>query len=478
MKSPDRSEAAAPHRQTYLTRKTKWGWGGYTGFIDIYPNAFFQQLAYPLFNIFLGMNPGLIGLMLGLRKFWDAFTDPLIGNWSDNTKSRWGRRRPFIFVGSLLMPATFLLIYFIPQELDETPMFYYLMATSLVFYLAYTVLAVPLGALGLELTPNPKERNGLFAARATIAPIGWLLTGWYFAISQAPIFTDMMQGVRVLAVVSAVVMAGMGLWLVANVRERPEIAVRASKQPKARILKGIAESFQIKPFRYLFLSQLVFAIGFSLVSAFSTMMLVFLVLGGDKAQGAVWQGITNTTTHVVSMIVALLVVPPIALRLGKRRTLIVGMGFDVVAAFLRFFCYLPGLPFLVIIPWFFTAISSAKTGVMTGSMMADICDYDELVNGQRREGLFSAVWGWLNKTAYSIGTMVSGFLLVAVGYDVDLGAEQGEQTFFLMRAVFAFVPGILGLLGFYFAYKYELTDERMEEVERQLIEKRKAQDSD
>ena len=105
-------------------------------------------------NLGLGMNPALVGLLGALPRLTDAITDPLMGYISDHTRTRWGRRRPYIFIGAIAVAIIFALLWQLPDDKSEAFYFWYFLSGSLIFYLAYTMYATPWVALGYELTPD------------------------------------------------------------------------------------------------------------------------------------------------------------------------------------------------------------------------------------------------------------------------------------------------------------------------------------
>ena len=102
-------------------------------------------------NVGLGMNPALVGTLQAIPRFTDALTDPVMGYVSDNTRSRFGRRRPYIFVGAICVGLVFALMWQLPPGRSENFYFWVFLAGSILFYLCYTVFATPWVALGLSL---------------------------------------------------------------------------------------------------------------------------------------------------------------------------------------------------------------------------------------------------------------------------------------------------------------------------------------
>ncbi|MFT6520180.1 MAG: GPH family glycoside/pentoside/hexuronide:cation symporter, partial [Candidatus Azotimanducaceae bacterium] len=151
-------------------------------------------------NLGLGMNPALVGLLAALPRLTDALTDPLMGYLSDHTTSRWGRRRPYIFVGAILAGIAFALLWQLPRGHSESFYFWFFLLGSLVFYLAYTVFATPWVALGYELTPDYHERTRLMGVQNFMGQLAYVVSPWFLLIMQAEYFDDIVDGASYLAI--------------------------------------------------------------------------------------------------------------------------------------------------------------------------------------------------------------------------------------------------------------------------------------
>ena len=171
-------------------------------------------------NLGYGMNPALVGLLGALPRLTDAITDPVMGHVSDHTRSRWGRRRPYIFVGAIMAPVILALLWQLPEGRSESFYFNYFLIGSLIFYLAYTVFATPWVALGYELTPDYNERTRLMGAQNFIAQLAWVAAAWFLLFMELPVFGDMCQGAASLAIVLALACAGLGVLPALFLRER------------------------------------------------------------------------------------------------------------------------------------------------------------------------------------------------------------------------------------------------------------------
>ncbi len=163
-------------------------------------------------NLGLGMNPALVGLLGSLPRLIDAFTDPLMGYISDHTKSKWGRRRPYIFLGAILAAISFALLWQLPRDQSEDFYFWFFLMGSMFFYLAYTMFATPWVALGYELTPDYHERTRIMAVQNFMGQFAWLVAPWFLLFMQnETLFNDMIEGAGWLAIIIAIFTVCIGI---------------------------------------------------------------------------------------------------------------------------------------------------------------------------------------------------------------------------------------------------------------------------
>ena len=130
----------------------------------------------------LGMNPVLAGLLGALPRFLDALTDPIMGFISDNTKSKWGRRKPYILIGSVISGVAYMIMWQLNPEDSEMYNFFYFLVVSLFFYIGYTIFATPLIGLGYEMTPDYNERTRLMAVSQFMGQMAWVIAPWFWVI--------------------------------------------------------------------------------------------------------------------------------------------------------------------------------------------------------------------------------------------------------------------------------------------------------
>jgi GPH family glycoside/pentoside/hexuronide:cation symporter len=434
-------------------------------------------------NVGLGMNPALVGTLQAVPRFWDALADPVMGFVSDNTRSRYGRRRPYILVGAILVGLSFALMWQLPSGHSEMFYFWVFLASSIAFYTFYTVFAAPWVALGYEMTPDYHERTRLMAVMNFMGQFAWISLPWSYAVmSNERLFTDTVQGARVLAIVIGVVVAGCGVMPAFFCRERAE-PERPVAEGKANGLKGVGRNVReffkgffitLRRKEFLKLCGGTFFLfnGIMLIGAFGSYITIYYVCGGDAGLGATYMGLFGTISTVATL-ASIALVTWLSKRLGKRSTFMIATGVTLVGSLLKWFCYDPLEPWKVLLPAPLMAVGMGGLFTLMGSMIADVCDLDALECGQRREGMFGAVYWWMVKLGMALAFGASGYLLNGTGFDVELGGAQTSRTFLLMRSFDVIVPAVAAAISILLVWSYKITEERSLEI-RQETDKRRA----
>ena len=207
------------------------------------------QLAFPIFNLTLGMSATLVGAALALGRLWDAFSDPFMGSVSDNARTRWGRRRPFILRGGVLFAVAFPLLWSVPEGWSGGSQFAWIACCILLFYTATTVFSLPWLSLGYELNPDPLERTRLQAWHAYFARAATLSIPWFYRWAQADVFGDTLSGMRWLSLVVGNAIFAFALPVFFGCRERVDNPPR--RQEKTPFWQGLCETTSNLPFLIL-----------------------------------------------------------------------------------------------------------------------------------------------------------------------------------------------------------------------------------
>lgn len=438
-------------------------------------------------NLGYGMNPALVGLLGALPRLTDAVTDPVMGHISDHTRSRWGRRRPYIFCGAIVAPLVLALLWQLPEGRSDAFYFNYFLIGSFVFYLAYTVFATPWVALGYELTPDYNERTRLMGAQNFIAQAAWLVAPWFLWFMELPRFGDMRGGAASLAIVLALACAILGVLPAIFLRERhaPGEPVHPTARRSAAatevltvamkavtdFIVGFGKTLGSVDFLKLCGATFLVFNGFQLIAAFQAYVIIFYVFAGDQAAAAVWIGYVGmlgaAATFGVIVLATLL-----GTRIGKRHAFFVCIGVSTLGYGLKWFCYDPANPWLLLLPAPLMAFGLGSLFTLMGSMIADVCDQDELKTGERREGMYGSIFWWVVKLGMAAALAAGGFLLNATGFDVDLGGAQSERTLFLMRVFDVAVPFGTSLLAMLLIASYGITESRARQIRATLEQRR------
>lgn len=488
MTHPGHYETADEDRLSF-SQKLIYGFGAFTN--NLLAAAIGGMLI--VLNLGLGMNPALVGLIGALPRLTDALTDPLMGYISDHTRSKWGRRRPYVFVGAIAAGVIFALLWQTPEGRSENYYFWYFLIGSVIFYLAYTIFATPWVALGYELTPDYHERTRLMGVQNFMGQLAYLLSPWFlWVMAYEPLFDDLMEGASWLAIAIGIFTVCIGILPALFLRERfkdtPENALSSVAKtsthqdievPRPRKLRENIEDFftgflitlKFKPFLKLCAATFLVFNGFIMVASFQFYVIIYFVFGGDQSQGALYAGWSGTLS-AVSTFGVIVLVTWMATKIGKRRAFFISTSIAMLGYALKWVCYRPDFPELLLLPAPFIAFGLGGLFTLMGSMIADVCDLDELNTGERREGMFGSIYWWVVKLGMAAALAVGGFLLNATGFDAALNGDQSEQTIFLMRVFDMGIPVLTSALAIWAIASYTLTEEQAHEIRQKLEHRR------
>lgn len=430
-----------------------------------------NQLANPIFNITLGLAPSMVGLVGMISRISDAFTDPLMGSISDNTRTRFGRRRPYILVGAILSAFAFMLIWRVPETWGLNKVFAWYLCAMLWFYVCTTIQNIPYHTLGLEMTADVHERTVVSSYKMMFSFIFTFGIPWIFRIAKSDCFDSVMTGIRTISwFVAGGIMIG-GILPALFVKERYQrIAAKSKKIP---FKKGVAMTFKNKAFRILTGIILCTGISGGMVGPMGFYIANYYVYGGDLKAGSQLFAIGSNVWTICSLI-SLVIMTALCSRIGKTRTLRIVVIIGIVGALSSFVLYSKQLPYLMLLYQVLVAPVGAGFWTITTSMKADVCDDDELVSGARREGMFGSIGNWIMKMTGACTLFISGMVLQLTGFNRDLGGAQLPEALLHMRLCFALIPAITGVISLYLLKIYPLKEARMEEIRAELEVRRGA----
>jgi GPH family glycoside/pentoside/hexuronide:cation symporter len=469
----------APEDRITFLQKLIYGLGAFTN--NLLSAAIGGMMI--VLNLGLGMNPALVGLLGGIPRLLDAFTDPLMGYISDNTKSKWGRRRPYILIGVIAAGLLYIALWQLPAGKGENFYFVYFLVFSMLFYIAFTVFATPWVALGYELTPDYHERTRLMGVQNFIGQIPYLIAPWFLWImSYEGFFKDQVSGAGGLAILIGIVAIGIGILPAIFLKERfggsdkeakKKTDIKEISEVILNFFKGFAVTMKSGPFLKLCLATFLIFNGFMLISSFQFYVIIYYVFGGDQTLGAEYAGYAGTIQSF-STFAVIIFVTWLSTKIGKRKAFFVSTGASMIGYALKWVCYTPEIPWLVVLPSPFLAFGLGGLFVLMPSMIADVVDYDELTTNERREGMYGSIFWWMVKLGLSAALIGGGVLLDITGFDVALGGNQATSTIFALRLFDAGFPIITSAIAIWAIATFPLTEGKAHEVRLELEKRRGA----
>ncbi len=354
--------------------------------------------------------------------------------------------------------------------------FRYFMAMSILFFLAYTVFATPFVAFGYEMTPDYHERTRLHAFANTVGQLAWLGVPWFYAIMASSLFRDTVHGARSLAIVVGVIVAVFGIIPAIFLMERPILtpADNAGKsfwENMGGFFKGIAITFKNKPFVKLCASTFLVFNGFQLGMSFSIYIMIYYLFNGNDGDAGKLMGWFGMLTSIATLAVIPLT-GWIATKMGKRKTFMLTISLSIIGYGIKWIGYNPEYPYWLLFAAPFVAFGTGSLFTLMGSMISDVCDYDELETHQRREGVFGAIYWWMVKVGMALAGLLTGILLKVSGFDVALGAGQAESTLFWIRIFDVGIPIVTSGIALWIIATYTITEEKAHEIRSELENRR------
>ena len=444
-----------------FSQKAIWGLGG---FAENLSNNTLLTLAYLIFGVGMGINPFYIGIALTASRVLDAITDPLMGNITDNTVSRWGRRRPYIFIGAIIMSIFFASIWFTPRDGSEFIQTAYLLVTCSLFYIGFTVWVIPYSGMGLEMVTDYDERTRLMTLRVIPSYIVGVLIASLYAITLKESWWggDEVVGARYVGVIIAGLMLITGILPSIYCRER----YAQKKQEKIDLWQAIKFTLKDKAFLLLVGSVFfVFVALFYMIPLLTYINLYHVCEGNKILTGKL--GVITGPTQAVGQILATAAIAFFARFFDKKNVLITGLIIGILGYLSSWFLFTPNNPYLAILPPVIINIGLCACWVLNGSFSADICDYDELKTGRRREGMYSAVFGFLNKAAIALVLLVSSWVLGILGFEGEKLQPTTDQLFTL-RWTYIVIPTVAMIAAILCMWRYPLTKMRVAEIQAEL----------
>lgn len=427
----------------------------------------------------LKMDPFLAGVLAALPRLFDALTDPIMGYISDNTNSKWGRRKPYIFVGSILTGFSFMVMWQLYPENSQTYNFLFFLSMSIVFYLGYTIFATPLIGLGYEMTPDYNERTRLMGFSQLMGQMAWMIAPWFWYIIYLPEFAETApEGARILSIWVGAFCMILGIIPALFCKEVAQptsvnstsLSFEKFMENMKEFFKGIKQTISNKPFLRLCGATFLVFNGFQTIAQFAFFIIIYYLFNGNSVASGQFPAWFGT---ISSMATAFLVIPVItymSTKIGKKRAFIVATLVSMVGYALKWWGFNPEYPYLMFLPIPLMSFGIGGLFTLMMSMTADVCDLDELHNGlPRKEATFGAVYWWMVKLGTAVALLTSGAVLKWVGFDEN-AAVQSAETLTNLRIADIVIPIVAGFLAILVMWNYDITEEKAHEI-RAILEK-------
>jgi len=428
----------------------------------------------------LKMDPFLAGLLAAIPRLLDAITDPIMGYISDNTRSRWGRRKPYIFLGSIITGIIFMIMWQLYPENSQAYNFFYFLSLSIIFYIGYTIFATPLIGLGYEMSPDYHERTRLMAVSQWMGQIAWMIAPWFWVIIyNQSLYDTAPEGARNLSIWVGGLCMILGMMPAFFCKELvlPEskggsrLSMKDMAANTKEFLIGIKQTITCKPFLRLCGATFFIFNGFQTIAQFAFFIIIFYLFNGDTDAAGRWPAWFGTVSALATAFLVIPIITFIATRIGKRKTFIISTSISMIGYALKWWGFSPGNPYLMFLPVPLISFGIGGLFTLMMSMTADVCDLDELNNGTRREGTFGAVYWWMVKLGTALALLTSGAVLNLVGFDPNIEA-QSIDTITNLRLADIIIPVIMGLFAILIIWKYDVTEKRAKEIRDALIARR------
>jgi glycoside/pentoside/hexuronide:cation symporter, GPH family len=430
----------------------------------------------------MGFPTWMWGILFFLPRAYDAVLDPIMGFISDNTRSKWGRRRQYVFIGAIMLGVGFVAMWQLHREDGLTYNFLYFLFWSLVFFTGLTVFSIPYVAMGYEMSDDFHERTSIMAVAQWIGQWAWVIAPWFWVVMYDPTwFPNADTATRTLSV-----WVGVACMLLAMV---PALFLpsRSTKDDTHLIpltlasvglgfkemLDGFKEAFGCVPFRKLCFATFLIFNAFNTVAAFSFFIVVYHLFNGNTAAAGIWPTLFGSIGALVTTFAVIPTVAWMSRKVGKKKAFMLSQGISILGYVLLWLLMIPGKPwmFMFALPFFSFGIGGLFTLMM--SMTADVCDLDELATGKRREGIFGAIYWWMVKLGFAVAGLLSGAIMAFVAFTPG-AAVQPAGAVDGLRLFYSGVPIIGTLLAMWFMRDYDLDEKRAMEVHAEL-ERRKRQ---
>lgn len=434
-----------------LSLKEKLGFG----VCDLGGNALFTIMAFWLMNYLtdtVGLAAGLAGTALMIGKIWDAITDPLMGYLSDRTRTPWGRRRPYIFIGGILVCAAMAWMFTNPRLADQNLLFYWAVGVYCFLNLGYTIVNIPYSSLTPELTSDYNERTILNGYRMSFAVIGTLI-GAGAVLPLLNIFPDRNFGYSMVGLFFGLIIMIVS-WITFFTVKEPSFD--AIDRPKMGVLRSYGAAFKNIPFLLILIPWVLNMTAATIVSG----MLIYYFK-------YIYHAPESTTLALLILLLTAMVFIPIwvfiSKFLSKKTCYAAGMFIIALICIIIFlFGHNLGTNFGLTL-MFLAGIGLSTTYVFPWAIIPDTIEYGYVKTGERHEGIYYGIWTLMSKTGQALAALLMGLVLDLYRY-LPNEPLQAQDTIFGIRLLFGPVPAFIFIIAAIIVLFYPIDAKRYQEL--------------
>ena len=412
-------------------------------------------LALPYYQMTLGIDPFLLGLIVTIPMLLATACTPLVGYFSDFVNRKHGTRKHLIFIASIICGTAYSLIWLVPEYWSEMAQLSYLFCLVLLFNFSGYFQSIPLMSLLYEVTKDSNLRTQIIALTTFYVKCCAFIYQWAYPLTQLSIWGGGSLGIKVVGWFIGLVLIGvMGIVPAIFLKKSPLQPTSTLKHTQFGLRRSLKHVFANKTFLCLLLVIFCQTFGIAISAQMDFYLLVYYMHDGNIADGAWWKGALSSL-YAATGFLALYLVPKMAFAFGKKRAMQITFLLSAIGGFIKWFVYVPGATWELAIDALICTSSWTSIAVLVPSIIADLCDKEQAKTNFDLKGMFISVQAWVQRYSAILVLPISGIFLNAIGFNAHNGGAQTDSTIQLMRI---FLTGgtvlfsVLALLAITYGY--------------------------
>ncbi|MCH7908040.1 MAG: MFS transporter [Candidatus Hydrogenedentes bacterium] len=453
-----------------------------------------------------GLSLVVVGVLITLSRFADVITDPLIGFLSDRLRTRWGRRKPFVLMGTPIYALGMWLLFIAPDGFEDVTFLSWTFSSGYpwmvfamsVLYLGSTIKDLPYSAWGAELSRNYNERTLIMSWREGFNVAGALVSAFIPAVILIFGYTKPTDAVFILVTGMCIIMPV----LVANALiVVPEYPVVEHRTTRVGLIQGLKVVVKNRPYVFLVIIFAFSSIGSAMTNSLSFFFVKHVLVAGDL------YGL-YLAPYFVCQLAAIPLWFKLSQKIGKHRATMCAIGWYALwSSFIPLIAISPPEWFtafeiprlLAFLPtdthrWLIEYFDGVETGkflffiivmclkgsaigalsALPSAMAADVVDVDTATTGEQRAGAYFSIWSMVRKGAYALGVSIGLSLAVYFGFDSLADPRNTTNTafaLFMVACIYSVIPAVFQFIGMPLLWIYPLTAEKLKEVQEEIERK-------